>query len=88
MFLDGRHLRAARVAAGLSQAALADLAGVHRGSVRYWERHTTARGIDGWALREIEKALLGAGVRAEVAADRARRFAVVRFEQKCTSRSF
>lgn len=36
--ITGAALRASRVSAGLTQAALAALAGFHRGAVWYWER--------------------------------------------------
>jgi hypothetical protein len=38
---DGRHLRAAREAAGLRQDELAAAAGLHTNSLRYWERQAT-----------------------------------------------
>jgi DNA-binding transcriptional regulator YiaG len=38
---DGRHLRAAREAAGLKQDELASATGLHTNSLRYWERHAT-----------------------------------------------
>jgi DNA-binding XRE family transcriptional regulator len=34
---NGRHLRAARTLAGLTQQQLADAAGIHVNAVRYWE---------------------------------------------------
>jgi transcriptional regulator with XRE-family HTH domain len=37
-FRNGQHLKTARMAAGLSQRALAQAAGVHVNSVKYWER--------------------------------------------------
>jgi transcriptional regulator with XRE-family HTH domain len=34
---DGRHLRAARILAGLTQQELAEAAGINVNAVRYWE---------------------------------------------------
>jgi len=61
--VDGQHLKAARVLAGLKQSDLADLIGVHVKSVAYWERQqgrvpTTTPST----LERIEAALKSVGV--------------------------
>ena len=59
-FVNGKHIIAARTMAGLSQADLALLTGLHRNSVQYWESNARIR--CGAALRRIEEALALKGV--------------------------
>lgn len=59
-FAHGRHIVAARTLAGLSQAELAALAGIHRNSLQRWESMDSLKG--GWALERIETALRLKGV--------------------------
>jgi DNA-binding transcriptional regulator YiaG len=65
--LDGRHLRAAREAAGLRQEQLAAAAGLHANSLRYWERHTTEP--YGVAVDKLLHTLQERGVRVAVDLD-------------------
>ena len=57
---SGRHLKAARTLAGLTQAQLADAAGLHQNSVKYWER--TSGRIRGIAVNLMVEALERHGV--------------------------
>jgi DNA-binding XRE family transcriptional regulator len=59
-FASGNHLRAARALAGLNQADLAKVAGVHVNSVRRLERSRERCG--GWAGERIKEALALHGV--------------------------
>ena len=76
-FRNGQHLKTARMAAGLSQRALAQAAGVHVNSVKYWER---ADGFcAGWAIDLLLTVLADYGVSVEtVRSDDGRKIAVVR----------
>lgn len=64
---DGAQLRAARAALGLSQAELAELAGVGRATIDRLERRQEdfAKAGD-QTLRALEQALLMRGVRMEL----------------------
>ena len=59
-FIDGKHLRAARVMAGMSQSELAAAAELHPNSVKYWERQDY--GVAGWAVERMAEALAARGV--------------------------
>jgi DNA-binding transcriptional regulator YiaG len=76
-FRNGQHLKTARVAAGLSQSALAQAARVHVNSIKYWER---ADGLcAGWAVDRLLTVLADRGVLVEtVNSDDGRKIAIVR----------
>lgn len=57
---NGLHLKAARTLAGLTQAQLADAAGLHANSVKRWERNSGR--IGGHAVALMIKALECHGV--------------------------
>ena len=63
---DGRHLRAARILAGLTQQQLADAAQLHVNSLRYWEADDRSADPWGFAIDRLVAALRQHGV--EVAA--------------------
>ena len=63
---DGRHLRAARILAGLTQQQLAVAADVHVNCVRYWEADDRSADPWGFAIDRLVAALRQHGV--EVAA--------------------
>jgi DNA-binding transcriptional regulator YiaG len=52
---SGRHLKAARVLAGLTQQQLATEASLHVNSVKGWERHRDP--IDGYAVDRMTETL-------------------------------
>jgi transcriptional regulator with XRE-family HTH domain len=52
---NGRHLKAARIMAGLTQVQLADAAGLHPNSVKRWEGYS--RRIGGHAVGLMVEAL-------------------------------
>jgi len=54
--MTGAELRAHRKAAGLTQIALAQRAGIGRHAVRYWE-HRDGLDLRGWAVGRMLKAL-------------------------------
>jgi transcriptional regulator with XRE-family HTH domain len=60
--LSGAALRAARVMADLSQADLAQGAGVHAKTVAYWERRGSRGNWNEIGLRRILEALRSRGV--------------------------
>ena len=76
-FLDGSHLKAARVLAGLTQADLAVLAGLHPNAVKYWERASNRR-PGGWAVDRIIRALAEQGVTVSLIYENGRQLASVR----------
>ena len=57
---SGRHLKAARVLAGLTQQQLATEASLHLNSVKGWERHRDP--IGGYAVDRITETLKRRGV--------------------------
>ena len=59
-FPSGRHLRAARVLAGLSRKQLAEAAGVHFNSVAYWEGKTGT--LTGYAVDKMAAVLAAHGI--------------------------
>jgi transcriptional regulator with XRE-family HTH domain len=63
---DGRHLRAARILAGLTQQQLADAADLHVNSLRYWEADDRSSEPWGVAIDRLVAVLRNHGV--EVAA--------------------
>jgi hypothetical protein len=59
---DGRHLRAARILAGLTQQQLAYAAHVHVNCVRYWEADDRSSDPWGGAINQLVAALRRYGV--------------------------
>ena len=59
---DGRHLRAARILAGLTQQQLAHAADVHVNCVRYWEADDRSSEPWGGAIDQLIAALRRYGV--------------------------
>ena len=57
---SGRHLKAARVLAGLTQQQLATEASLHLNSVKGWERHRDP--IGGYAVDRMTETLKRRGV--------------------------
>ena len=57
---NGRYLKAARVLAGMTQAQLADEAGLHTNSVKRWER--SPERIGGYAVSRMVAALTDSGI--------------------------
>lgn len=54
--MTGADLKAARIAAGLSQRQMAALVGVHHSTVQFWERQAKVD-LLAWGMRRIAKAL-------------------------------
>lgn len=79
MFLDGLHLKSARAMAGMSQHDLAEAAGLHVNSVKYWE-NTLSRRLDGRAVEQMRDALAAVGVIVLVEEERGPA-GIVRFDQ-------
>ncbi len=76
-FRNGQHLKTARMAACLSQCALAQAAGVHVNSVKYWERANSF--CAGWAIDLLLAVLADHHVSVEtIRSDDCRKIAVVR----------
>ena len=59
---NGRHLKAARTLAGMTQRQLAQAAGLHPNAVKYWERQQER--IGGHAVDKMLEALAAVGVTA------------------------
>jgi transcriptional regulator with XRE-family HTH domain len=57
---SGRHLKTARVLAGLTQKQLATEASLHPNSVKGWERHQDR--IAGYAVDRMTEALASHGI--------------------------
>lgn len=66
MFLDGRHLKSARVMAAMSRQDLADAADISVSAVKYWERSASRLPSDGYAAWHMYRALRRVGVVAEI----------------------
>ncbi|MEP0321283.1 helix-turn-helix domain-containing protein [Bauldia litoralis] len=73
---NGRHLKAARTLAGMTQRHLARAAGIHPNAVKYWERQTSR--IGGHAVTRMRDALAVAGVTTGEEHDGRRSVAVLR----------
>ena len=73
---NGRHLKAARTLAGMTQRELAQAAGLHPNAVKYWERHQVR--IGGHAVSKMVEALAAAGVTTGEEHDGPRSLAVLR----------
>jgi hypothetical protein len=65
-FVDGRHIRAARIIAGLTRGKLAVAANLHPNSIKYWENDTSPCWPGGPAINKISSALASVGVETEV----------------------
>jgi transcriptional regulator with XRE-family HTH domain len=76
---DGRHLRAARILAGLTQQQLADAAELHVNAVRYWEADDRSSEPWGVAIDRLVAALRNHGVEVATAFGGDRQFAVIRW---------
>jgi transcriptional regulator with XRE-family HTH domain len=59
---DGRHLRAARILAGLTQQQLAEAAAINVNAVRYWEADDRSSEPSGYAIDKLVGALRQHGV--------------------------
>ena len=65
-FRDGKHIRAARISAGLTRVDLATAAKLHPNSVKYWELDQSPCWPGGPAIDKISSALARFGVDTEV----------------------
>jgi DNA-binding transcriptional regulator YiaG len=65
-FVDGRHIRAARIIAGLTRDKLATAANLHPNSVKYWENDRSPCWPGGPAITKISTVLASIGVETEV----------------------
>jgi transcriptional regulator with XRE-family HTH domain len=75
---DGRHLRAARVLAGLTQQQLADAAELHVNAVRYWEADDRSSEPWGVAINKLLGALRQHGVEVATAFGDDNQFTLIR----------
>ncbi len=73
---SGRHLKAARTLAGMTQRQLALAAGLHPNAVKYWEREQGR--IGGHAVSKMADALAEVGVTAAEEYANGRSMAVLR----------
>jgi len=78
MFLDGRHLKAARTMAAMSQDRLARAAGIHVNSVKRWEAVAESP-LQGYAVERMRRALRMVGVVAATEENAGQPSAIVRF---------
>ena len=62
MIADGKQIRAARALLGWSQSVVAERAGVHVNSVKYWERRGASVQREETGLKAIREALEGQGI--------------------------
>ena len=60
--MDGNQLRAARALLDWPQSTVAEKAGLHVNSVRYWERRASPQGVEEGGLQMIRRALEKQGV--------------------------
>jgi hypothetical protein len=65
-FRDGKHMRAARIIAGLTRVELATRANLHPNSIKYWETDKSPCWPGGPAIDKISSALAWFGVDTEV----------------------
>jgi DNA-binding transcriptional regulator YiaG len=75
---DGRHLRAARTLAGLSQKEFAVAAGCHPNCVRYWEADDGPIAPNGGAVDLLIEVLRKYGIEVATALDGDGRIALIR----------
>jgi transcriptional regulator with XRE-family HTH domain len=78
---DGRHLRAARILAGLTQQQLANAAGLHVNAVRYWEADNRSSEPWGVAIERLVAALRRYGVEVAALFGDDKQLALVRRQQ-------
>jgi hypothetical protein len=65
-FRDGKHMRSARIIAGLTRVDLAAAAHLHPNSIKYWETDRSPCWPGGPAIDKISSALATVGVDTEV----------------------
>jgi transcriptional regulator with XRE-family HTH domain len=65
-FVDGGHIRAARIIAGLTREKLAAAANLHPNSIKYWENDRSPCWPGGFAITKISSVLASVGVETEV----------------------
>ena len=75
---DGRHLRAARILAGLTQQQLADAAELHVNAVRYWEADDRSAEPWGFAIDRLVAVLRQHGVEVGAAFSGDQQIALIR----------
>jgi transcriptional regulator with XRE-family HTH domain len=75
---DGRHLRAARILAGLTQQELAEAAGINVNAVRYWEVEDRSSEPWGYAIDKLVVALRRHGIEVATAISDDNQFALIR----------
>ena len=75
---DGRHLRAARILAGLTQQQLADAADLHVNSLRYWEADDRSSEPWGVAIDRLVAVLRQHGVEVAAAFSGDQQIALIR----------
>jgi transcriptional regulator with XRE-family HTH domain len=77
-FRDGRHIRAARISAGLTRRELAERANLHENSIKYWETDKSPCWPGGHTIEQISSVLASFGVYTEVEHEGDYMIAVVR----------
>ena len=75
---NGRHLRAARILAGLTQQQLADAAELHVNAVRYWEADDRSAEPWGFAIDRLVAVLRQHGVEVAAAFSGDQQIALIR----------
>jgi transcriptional regulator with XRE-family HTH domain len=75
---DGRHLRAARILAGLTQQQLAEAAAINVNAVRYWEADDRSSEPWGYAIDKLVAALRKHGVEVATVSGDDNRFTLIR----------
>ena len=75
---DGRHLRAARVLAGLTQQQLADAAAINVNAVRDWEAEDRSSEPWGYAIDRLVTALRQHGVEVATVSSYDNQFTMIR----------
>jgi transcriptional regulator with XRE-family HTH domain len=75
---DARHLRAARILAGLTQQELAEAAGINVNALRYWEADDRSSELCGYAIDKLVAALRQHGVEVATEFGDDNQFAVIR----------
>jgi transcriptional regulator with XRE-family HTH domain len=75
---DGRHLRAARILAGLTQQELAKAAAINVNAVRYWEAKDRSSEPWGYAIDRLVTALRQHGVEVATVFSDDNQFALIR----------
>jgi DNA-binding transcriptional regulator YiaG len=75
---DGRHLRAARILAGLTQQELAEAAAINVNAVRYWEADDRSSEPWGYAIDRLVAALRQHGVEVATVSSYDNQFTMIR----------